>query len=175
MLEGGADGDILAGGDGDDRLYAGAKGANTLADISAAIAAGAGVGTGLQGDWLTGGAGDDILVADADNDVLSGGLGVDLLIGGAGDDNLLGDTDYVAQSFDWTVTDQGDTVVFFPVIGVHDPINGAADTIYAGVGQDLVWGGGGDDVIYGEALVSRAMVAAVLWKRSELAIRAGRI
>lgn len=150
LLEGGADGDVLSGGDGEDRLYAGTKGGDPLTDISGAIAAGAGLGTGAPGDWLAGGAGDDILIGGTDNDVLTGGEGVDLLIGGAGVDNLLGDSSYVATSLTWSFTDSQGQRVFSPVIGVADPLGGAADDIYGGSGDDFIRGGRGDDVIYGE-------------------------
>jgi Ca2+-binding RTX toxin-like protein len=150
LLEGGAGGDILSGGDGDDRLYAGARGNDALTDMSTAIAAGSGLGTGLQGDWLAGGAGDDILISAADNDVLTGGAGVDLLIGGAGADNLLGDSSYVATSLTWAFTDSAGQRVFSPVVGEANPLDGAADVIYAGAGNDFIRGGRGDDAIYGE-------------------------
>jgi VCBS repeat-containing protein len=150
LLEGGADGDILSGGDGDDRLYAGARGSDALTDISTAIAAGSGVGTGLQGDWLAGDAGDDILIGGADNDVLTGGAGADLLIGGAGADNLLGDSPYVATSLAWSFTDSAGVRLFSPVVGEANPLDGTADNIYGGSGDDFIRGGRGDDVIYGE-------------------------
>ena len=150
ILEGGGGGDVLSGGDGDDRLYANVKGGSTLTDISTAIAAGSGLGSGLKGDWLAGGAGDDILIGAVDNDVLTGDAGADLLIGGAGADNLLGDSTYVATSLTWSFTDSGGVRLFSPVVGVADPLDGAADEIYGGSGEDFIRGGRGDDVIYGE-------------------------
>lgn len=106
--------------------------------------------TKLDNDWLAGGSGDDTLVGGSGNDVLSGGGGADLLIGGAGDDDILGDTDYVASSFEWTVTDQADFRVFDPVAGTQSPADSAADVIYAGEGNDYVWAGAGNDVVFGE-------------------------
>jgi len=148
VILGGADGDILWGGANSDRIYADAR--ISTAD---AIAAGNVVnsGSGLKGDWLAGGEGDDTLVGGTGNDVLTGGNGTDLLIGGAGDDDILGDIDWVAQSFDWTVTDQPNGTRFF--YGIENetlPAVGAADVIYAGEGNDHVWGGFGNDIIFGE-------------------------
>ena len=146
VIQGGADGDILIGRDGNDRLYG-----DSEISVEQAIANGSrGIGTGYQGDWLAGGAGDDILIGSSGNDVLSGGGGSDLLIAGAGDDDILGDNDWIAQSLDWTVTDEPQVRLFQPVTGVGIPSDGAADIIYAGSGNDHAWGGLGDDVIYGE-------------------------
>ncbi|MNZ13767.1 Bifunctional hemolysin/adenylate cyclase precursor [compost metagenome] len=146
VIMGGADGDILSGEAGDDRIYADDK----VTVIDAIAAGNTGSGSGQQGDWLAGGAGDDTLVGGTGNDALSGGGGQDLLIGGAGDDEILGDTDWVAQSFEWTVTDESGHRKFEPVTGVSIPADGAADVIYAGQGSDHVWGGAGNDVIFGE-------------------------
>jgi Ca2+-binding RTX toxin-like protein len=147
ILEGKAGLDILSGGGNNDRLYA-----DSQIGVAEAIANGNIIdsGSGLKGDWLAGGDGDDTLVAGIDNDVLSGGAGSDLLIGGAGDDDILGDTDWVATSFDWTVTDSNGVRVFYPAAGTQAPPDGAADVIYAGEGNDYVWAGAGNDVVFGE-------------------------
>ena len=110
VVMGGAGSDIVEGGVGDDRLYA-----DVQVSTAAAISNGNIVdsGSGLKGDWLAGGAGDDTLVGSTGNDVLSGGSGADLLIGGAGDDDILADDDWVASSFDWTVTDPADGIRWF--------------------------------------------------------------
>jgi Ca2+-binding RTX toxin-like protein len=150
LVEAGPDADIVSGGAGKDRLYG-----DSRIDLAAAIAAGAGVGTGQRGDWLTGGAGDDIVIGGAGNDALFGGEGEDLLIGGGGDDVLNGDDDYLATSFDWTITRDAPPLfdaVYTPVdILTPAPYAGGADTIYAGAGNDFASGLFGDDVIYGEA------------------------
>ena len=144
ILEGGLGADILNGGDGNDRLYA-----NTQINVANAIATGNIInsGSGLKGDWLAGGAGDDTLVGSNANDVLTGGGGHDLLIGGAGNDQILGDADWVASSFNWTVSPDN---IFSPVAGSYTTTDAAADVIYAGDGQDKVWAGEGNDVIFGE-------------------------
>jgi trimeric autotransporter adhesin len=146
LIEGGAGGDIIDGGIGDDRIYA-----DSQVSTAQAIADGnSQTGSGQQGDWLTGGSGNDTLVGSTGNDVLMGGGGSDTLIGGAGDDDISGDSNWLAQSFDWTVTDQPDYRLFQPVAGESIPADGAADVIHAGAGNDHVWGGLGDDAIYGE-------------------------
>ncbi|HXF65555.1 MAG TPA: hypothetical protein VNK67_02495 [Burkholderiales bacterium] len=68
-IEGDSGGDILSGDAGNDVIYAGTKGTEPLTDISTAIAAGSGLGTGLQGDWLAGGA--DVLYGNAGLDTFS--------------------------------------------------------------------------------------------------------
>ncbi len=147
ILEGGAGSDILSGGADNDRLYA-----DRRINVATAIANGKIVGSGsdAKGDWLAGGGGDDTLVGGAGKDVLSGGAGKDLLIAGAGDDDILGDTDYLATSFEWTVTDSNGVRLFNPVAGAQAPAGGAADVIYAGEGKDYVWAGVGNDVMFGE-------------------------
>lgn len=147
ILEGGAGSDILSGGAENDRLYA-----DSRIDVATAIVNGnlADSGSNVKGDWLAGGSGDDTLVGGIANDVLSGGAGKDLLIGGAGNDDILGDTDYVATSFNWTVTDLNGVRFFDPVTGPQAPPGGAADVIYAGEGNDYVWAGAGNDVVFGE-------------------------
>jgi Ca2+-binding RTX toxin-like protein len=148
VLIGGVGGDILDGGAGDNRLYA-----DSQIDAATAIAQGNIInsGSGLQGDWLAGGAGDDTLIGSNARDVLMGGDGTDLLIGGAGDDDILGDTGWVATNFNWTVTDRADgTRYFYPTDSNAQPAVGAADVIYAGEGNDHVWGQFGNDIIFGE-------------------------
>jgi len=147
VILGGADSDILSGGADNDRIFADGQ-----MTVAAAIAAGnAQFGSGQKGDWLAGGSDDDTLVGSTGNDVLMGGGGQDLLIGGAGNDDILGDVDWIAQSFDWTVTDEaGNLRLFQPVTGTQFPADGAADVIYAGAGNDHAWGGIGNDVIFGE-------------------------
>ncbi|GAB5606510.1 hypothetical protein TK5_25910 [Sideroxyarcus sp. TK5] len=146
LFIGGADGDIMDGADGNDQLYGEAQVTTEQAIADGNI----GMGTGMQGDWLNGGSGDDIVVGSAGNDVLMGAGGRDLLIAGAGDDEIMGDTDWLTNSVDWTVTDVNGVRTFEPVYGTDKPADAAADTIYAGSGNDHVWAGAGDDVVYGE-------------------------
>ena len=145
VLEGGGGNDIIVGQGGDDFIYS-----DTQIDTVTAIAQGNQGGGGGQGDWLTGGSGNDTIVGSTGNDVLMGGGGSDLLIGGAGNDDIVGDTNWVATSFDWTVTDEPLYRLFQPAEGDSWPADSAADVIYAGEGNDHVWGDMGNDVIFGE-------------------------
>lgn len=107
-----------------------------------------------QGDWLAGGTGNDLLVGSDARDVLTGGDGQDLLIGGAGDDDILGDRDWVAQQFDWTVTNLADGTRYFQPISQYTTTGtgqAQSDVIYAGNGNDHVWAGQGNDVVFGES------------------------
>ena len=147
VIEGGTEGDILDGGAGDDRIYADAQ-----VSVATAMALGSSAADiNAQGDWLAGGAGADILIGSDARDVLSGGAGADLLIGGAGDDDILGDIDWVAQGFNWTVVDLADGTRYFSPVDGFPAIDGGADVIYAGNGNDHAWGGIGDDAVFGEA------------------------
>lgn len=146
QIEGGDGADILSGGEGNDLLYAAAK-----IDLDTALASGNALpGSGLQGDWLAGGTGEDMLFGSTSNDVLTGGAGADLILGGAGDDDILGDSEWVAYSFDWTVTTEDGSRLFSLVTGNPIPQESGADVIYAGAGNDYVWAGQGNDVVSGE-------------------------
>ena len=75
VIEGGADNDLLAGNEGDDRIYA-----NSVIDVAAAIAAGGGTGPGLQGESLAGETGQDIVIGGDGNDIIDGGNGNNLIV-----------------------------------------------------------------------------------------------
>ncbi|MDO9107225.1 MAG: calcium-binding protein [Methylovulum sp.] len=146
VISGGADNDILAGGLGDDRIYA-----DQPISVAGAIANGNSQdGTGNKGEWLAGESGDDTLVSGVGNDALMGGGGNDLLISGAGDDDIAGDANGVADTFAWTVTWVGNVRTFVPAIGEITPADSGADIIYAGKGNDNAWGGAGNDIVFGE-------------------------
>jgi Ca2+-binding RTX toxin-like protein len=151
ILEGGEDKDILVGGDGKDRLYG-----DTEADLAQAITNGrTDAGNDKNGDWLNGANGDDILIGTKDKDALFGGQGDDILVGGAGDDWLNGDDDYTATSFDWTITNNGNTFDRhhqpMTIGDGNDTAAGGSDVLYGGAGNDFLAGLRGNDVLYGEA------------------------
>lgn len=146
LIEGRAGSDIISGGAGNDRIYG-----NTSVTIDQAIINGnTQGGSGQRGDWLAGGAGEDTLIGYTGNDVLAGGAGKDTLIGGAGDDDILGDNDWIATSFEWTITDTVDERLYHPVEGTTNPADSGADLIYGGKGNDHVYAGEGNDIVYGE-------------------------
>lgn len=116
----GAD-DMLDGGFGNDRLFAG--GGN---------------------DTLNGGFGNDVLFGGYGDDFLNGGDGDDLLEGGAGDDDLIGslgnDTLVGGAGNDFLNASIGD-----------DTLDGGEgdDELLAGDGQDVLDGGAGKDRLLG--------------------------
>ena len=117
MVYGGADGDGLQGGLGDDALYGGASDENSDGNRGDDVLHG-GAGSndsaygGLGDDSLHSGAGDDFL-GQVGDDALFGGGGDDFLFGGPGDDGLSGGK--------------------------------GADILYSSVGSDVLMGGAGSD------------------------------
>ncbi len=146
--------DTIYGNDGDDEAYGGA-GNDTLYG-------------GSGNDTLGGGAGDDVVNGGEGDDILYGGDGNDLLIGGAGSDTIYGgggiDTVsyesygggeygegvyvYLDNSND-TSYDNGDAAgdVFYDVENVKGSIY--SDTIYGDSGDNIIWGNGGNDMLFG--------------------------
>jgi len=92
-VTGSSSGDVIVGGNGNDRIYA-LDGSDTVSagggyDL---VNGGAGNDTIYAGDAcdiLIGGAGDDILYGEADNDMIMSGKGNDFMVGGDGDDNYI--------------------------------------------------------------------------------------
>ena len=127
---------------------------------------------GAEGDdILAGRGGDDLLFGDAGNDWLYGGAGNDWLIGGAGADTLLGEDGIDGVAYDdasaglvidlvlWnenTGIAAGDRYYGIEVIlasAYGDSLrgDGNANVIFAGSGDDWIYGRGGDDFLYGDA------------------------
>ena len=128
-----ADGDCVLAGDGNDQL-GGGTGSDYL---------GAGNGT----DLVDGGDGNDLLLGDDGTDVLLGGPHSDVIVGGTGDDSLVGgDGDDRLRGNE----------------GADDLVGGSA-TGGATDGQDVLLGGGSQDVLVAEngIAVSASIVAAV--------------
>ena len=112
--------------------------------------------------------GDDTVVGGTGNDALFGGGGRDLLIGGGGADLILGDGRYqptltldgaytgwqlAAPPGQFAIAGSGFTEA---VYSAGHPANDDADIIHGGGGNDLAWGGFGDDLLYGERVVCPA-------------------
>ncbi len=160
-IGGGSDSDSLTGTDGADIIDAG--GGNDV------------VGGGAGNDHITGGAGNDVLRGNAGDDTLEGGDGADAIWAGAGDkghDRVWGgagnDTIGGGKGGDLAVGGAGrdylfggdgdDTLVGGDWDGeTSDPSETAANQLWAGAGNDVIFGanggesmggGLGDDKIY---------------------------
>ncbi|WP_140637343.1 carbohydrate-binding domain-containing protein [Methylibium rhizosphaerae] len=157
-----SDGNVISGGDGDDRVFAGT--ANDLAHGDA----GSDTISGMGGaDWLFGDAGDDFVWGDGNlspahytpvehhgADVISGGAGRDQLVGQGGDDQLYGgteddaiygddetpDTPLQYHGMDWLEGNEGD------------------DTLVGGGRDDTLWGDSGNDRLLGDGDASKVPV-----------------
>ena len=128
-VDGGGGNDIIAGGDGNDRIDGG-TGNDTLSSGDGRDYVDGGVGN----DSITGGnsvGGSQTLLGDAGNDSIDGGGGYDIVYGGTGDDSI---------------ADSGGS-------GSQDKVYGGdgSDAIDAGAGDDTVYGGTGDDTVFGDA------------------------
>ena len=156
-----------------DDVLTGNRGANKLHGL-----AGADMLDGDEGDdMLSGGEGDDVLDGGDEDDTLEGGPGADTLIGGAGADtasymgsmmgvevrlhsNKLYGGDAMGDMFSDTATntyvikpdpDEDDTeevTVTVPDI-VHLIGSGMADVLAGDSRNNMIQGGGGDDMIFG--------------------------
>jgi Ca2+-binding RTX toxin-like protein len=151
ILTGGSDGDVLIGQDGNDQLFA--EQLVTVSSLTTFENFGGTVGTGVQGDFLTGGINDDVLVGGAGNDALYGGTGKDLVLGGAGNDVIDGDSDFVATDFGWSYTFSGPlSYTLLNAVQLSDGnVVGDDDALYGGAGNDVMFGKKGKDLLYGEA------------------------
>ncbi len=89
--------------------------------------------------WVDGGPGDDEILTGPRDDVIAGGSGNDRISAGAGDDKIAGDA---ALLYDGGVT------VRFPEVPAESSTDGD-DEIDAGLGRDVVYGGGGADQLDG--------------------------
>lgn len=140
VLAGNAGDDLLSGGEGNDTLR-GNEGADTIEGGAGADAIWAGSGD-TGNDKMDGGVGTDVIGGGAGDDYLTGGQGVDVLYGGAGDDTLIG-----GLTTSGTGEDEGNQI--WAGSG-DDSIYGAGghDALGGGTGHDLIEGAAGNDIIY---------------------------
>jgi Ca2+-binding RTX toxin-like protein len=165
QLQGAAGTDIILGGDGDDRIYG-----DTVVAVDAAIAVASQYQTLSQIDFLSGGTGNDLLVGSNSN-YMFGGAGSDTIIGGGyidvveGDGFISGQGDITGSIWQTPLTSFGlsydndkkkYTFYFeFEKDGVatwygrlsNEDVNGGADTIVTGAGNDCALGQLGDDYL----------------------------
>ncbi|PIE23660.1 MAG: hypothetical protein CSA60_04390, partial [Neptuniibacter caesariensis] len=144
FVEGNEGSDILAGGGGNDHLYAGAQG-DLSAILNSAIQE---LSSGF--DSLSGGRGDDLLVGSRDSNWINGGADNDTVFSGAGDDIIYGDSQKIAEVVENYA--EADTLLFDGLFsGPINPDDYGRDYLYAGTGNDIVHGQGGDDFLFGES------------------------
>lgn len=164
IVEGGTGIDVASGDDGNDAVFAESE--LTEAQLNDLIAAAATAVTSTAApakllvttsEWLRGGLGNDTVVGATGNDIILGGGGQDLLVGGTGHDVINGDDDYEAGDIT-TVTVEPYTGAGAPFDAYYSSVYvhsfsgdvGAADTIHAGSGDDLVTAQRGDDQVWGD-------------------------
>jgi Ca2+-binding RTX toxin-like protein len=144
-MDGSGGGDILVGGNGNDRLYAYEE-----VGLSEDVIAGPLLDETYQtyGAILIGGDGDDLLVGSDYWDTLFGGMGKDMLVGGAGNDFIGGDTRYEPSNDTQNeALPQRPSYPVSPV--VYDTAEGDDDILFGGNGNDWLYGDGGDDWLSG--------------------------
>lgn len=156
IVVGGADADGLYGSGENDLIYGDEQG--SAADF---ITQGATQqGTGLQGEWIDAHDGNDQIFTGSGNDLIAGGAGDDLIVSGSGNDYIRGDWDSWSPSDwrNWTVTEsmtsdgQNDSYTY-DIANIYTESDAGVgnDTIYAGAGDDVVNGERGNDTLYLEA------------------------
>ncbi|MFN5626958.1 MAG: beta strand repeat-containing protein, partial [Planctomyces sp.] len=131
MVDSDIDADVsVHAGTGDDVIYAYSS-------------ASSGTGNSLWGgsghDVLRGGSGNDKIYGESGDDDLGGGAGADILDAGDGNNIVYGDDDLK----DATLSN-GSSNNIFSVVEASDDGN---DTITVGNGQNIIFGGAGDDLI----------------------------
>jgi Ca2+-binding RTX toxin-like protein len=146
VLEGGAVGATLVGGDGSDAIHGG-SGLDLLrgeAGVDALNGAG-----GL--DQLFGGTQEDLLEGGPGNDILNGEEGNDVLRGGSGADEISGGSDLIGPGIDTADYSARSASV---VVSIDDSLNdgeaGEGDRVQSDV--ENVTGGSGDDSLTGSSM-----------------------
>lgn len=171
-----ADGAIVYGGTGNDKLY-GAGDGNTLYGEAGDDELWGDYGNdhlegGEGNDFLFGYTGDDVLNGGAGDDELHGGDGDDLLSGGAGADVFVGGNGVDTVTYEAAAT--GITLYLSEAPAIHsgeaagdtfdsieiirgstfaDELGVIADNaiVYGGAGDDKIYGNGSGNTLYGEA------------------------
>ena len=143
-IDAGSGGDIVIGGSGADRLYAGADEASDIVigdegrldfDPNGYLVHAFSILSAVGGsDVIEAIGGDNIVIGGAAGDTITTGNGVDIILG----DN--GQFDFAANVARTLLLARS-----------TDPLDGGNDTITAAGGSDLVFGGTGADTIYGDA------------------------
>ena len=130
-----------------DQISASAAGITvSLALQGAAQATGEGSMTLSNFENVSGGLANDTITGDGGDNILAGDSGNDTLVGGAGNDTLYGDGRIIVDSHDsgtsGPITTYADIAAAFP--GDPTAVDGN-DILEGGLGDDVLWGGGGID------------------------------
>jgi len=165
-IDGGDGSDSVFGGEGDDLIETGGGTLNGLPDLGFpsynglpevpadsipdndldTVFGGAGddtISTGDDADLISGDEGNDVIDGGLDADTIDGGVGDDNIIGGEGSDSILGG--------DGADTIYGGLGPSFPdATNIPDDLPGALADPRPDNGQDVIDGGAGDDLIFGE-------------------------
>ncbi|MEN3272149.1 MAG: hypothetical protein V7636_910, partial [Actinomycetota bacterium] len=155
---GGADHDVIQGGDGNDILVGDGPDAAPHATSCPSPATEAGsdgpdsIGGGIGNDTIYGGGGGDTLVGEAGNDIVNAGSGADAVQGGEGIDTISGGAggDTLSGGPEAEGPNTGDTI---NGDAGPDVINGDAgnDHLFGGTENDTITGGNGNDDLHGQA------------------------
>jgi len=142
MIVGGAGGDRITAGDGDDLIWGDVSDADSY---SGAWSLAEEIPEALHGnDVIHAGGGNDQVAAGGGNDIIFGGDGDDILIGDDGNFPELQGDDYIDGGAGNDRLDGG---------GGNDTLFGGADNdeLTGREGDDVLLGGSGDDILLGEA------------------------
>ncbi len=163
FLEGGAGSDVLVGGDGHDILFGGSRQPYDFQppdgttrqqfyyeqqyeqnDETNSLNGGPGF------DLISGGYSTDYIDGGSDNGILLGGSGNDLISGGSEIDNIYGDSSlyFTLEQLPDGTFGELTQIIFADGTGPGEEFN---DRIYAGGGNDWVWGELGHDLLHGGA------------------------
>ena len=154
----------IVGGGGTDTvsyLYAKSSVQVSLTTSAAQNTSGSGIDTLVNIDWLTGSNYNDTLSGNAGSNRLDGGAGVDTMAGGAGDDLYYVDNpgdiiiehedegvDIVySRSVSYTLSNNVENLRIWTSSNANATGNGLDNAIYAGNGNNVIDGGGGNDTV----------------------------
>ena len=159
-INGGTGNDLIHGGYGEDLVLGGAGNDHVFGDEGDDVASGGAgndvVSGGPGDDLVLGGDGDDLVRGSLQDDLVAGGNGSDTVLGGYGNDILTGSNAFTRDLTDDELADiRNDFAVgdgpTLP-IGVDyelDTDDGAPDVLDGGEGDDILYGQSGDTLTGG--------------------------
>ncbi len=149
LLDGGLGNDSVDGGDGKDSVLGGI-GNDTLNGGSDTDDVRGGVGN----DVISGGSGNDTLLGEDGNDTVLGGSNDDSILGGTGNDSLGGESGndtVLGEAGDDSLDGGTDRNSLLGGTGNDFIVGGiGADTAIGNSGNDTIYAGGGNDLLFGD-------------------------